>query len=441
MASRDRRFAGLIVLASFLIYNANLRVIGAGDSYPARFLPFALWGSGTLYLDPVRELVEQEHPRPYWIVPTRDGHRASLYPLVTPLLAAPLYLPAVAYLQIRGWEPERLNRVGYVMEKLAASVVASLAAGWMFLLLRRRQEVPGALLLTAAFAFGTNTWVIGSQALWQHGMAELLIVGALWFLTAESKLANTVAAGLCTGLIAANRPPDVLLAAGFGLAALVWAGRRWPAFLLGAAVPLAAAAVYNLQVFAAFQGGYSRSHAVNTDFFTAPLLPGIAGLLASPARGLFVFSPFLLFLPFGFRHLLRERRQQLLVFSLTAALLGQLLLYAKTDWRAGFSWGPRFLTDLLPILIWMLPPVLAAFGRRRRGLFAAAVLFSIAVQAIGAFRYQGMSDLFLYPNGPAQRKDFTPAWQWRNTPYWIEAREPLAAPRLWKVVQEEWASP
>lgn len=437
MTTRDHRLAGLIVLASFLIYNANLRSIAAGDSYPARFLPFALWGWGTLYLDPVREATLQNRASGHWLATTPDGRSASLYPVVTPLLVAPLYLPAMAYLQIRGWEPERLDRVGYVMEKLAASAVASLAVGWMFLLLRRRQEVRGALFLTAAFACGTNTWVIGSQALWQHGTAELLIVGALWFLTAEPTLGQATAAGLCTGLLAANRPPDLLLAAGFGIAALAWAGRRWPGFLLGAAVPLAATAFYNLRVFSTLLGGYTTSHAVNTDFFTAPLLPGIAGLLASPGRGLFVFSPFLLFLPFGFRYVWREPGQRRLAGLLAVAMAGQLLLYAKTDWRAGYSWGPRFLTDLLPILIWMLPPVLAAFGRRQRGLFAAAVLFSVAVQAIGAFRYQGMSDLFLYPEGPTRRKDFSPAWDWRNTPYWIEAREPLAAPRLWEEVREE----
>ena len=30
-----------------------------------------------------------------------------------------------------------------------------------------------------AFAFGTDTWMISSQALWQHGSGELLVALAL----------------------------------------------------------------------------------------------------------------------------------------------------------------------------------------------------------------------------------------------------------------------
>ena len=102
----------------------------------------------------------------------------SLYPVVLPVLIAPLYLPAVGYLHLRGWTDGRLDHIARIMEKLSASLVAALSASLLYLLLRRRAAAPIALLLTLAYAFGTTTWVISSQALWQHGMAELLVVGA-----------------------------------------------------------------------------------------------------------------------------------------------------------------------------------------------------------------------------------------------------------------------
>lgn len=40
----DRKRAGLLFLLAFLVFNANLRPISAGDCFPARFLPFSLWG-------------------------------------------------------------------------------------------------------------------------------------------------------------------------------------------------------------------------------------------------------------------------------------------------------------------------------------------------------------------------------------------------------------
>ena len=41
----------LIFVFCLLVYNANLRLIGSGDSIPARLLPFAILSHGTVYLD------------------------------------------------------------------------------------------------------------------------------------------------------------------------------------------------------------------------------------------------------------------------------------------------------------------------------------------------------------------------------------------------------
>jgi len=165
-----------------------------------------------------------------------DGHIVSLYPVVTPLLVTPLYVPAVAYLQLRGWSDARLDHVAKVMEKLAASFLAALSASLLYLLLRRRARPPTALLLTVAYAFGTTTWVISSQALWQHAIAEVLVIGALLLLTAPATATRTIAAGLLLlGLIAGNRPPDAILAAALGVYGLSWAGRRLAPLLSAAA--------------------------------------------------------------------------------------------------------------------------------------------------------------------------------------------------------------
>lgn len=420
--SGDRRRAILLALAALLVYNANLRLIGAGDSYPARFIPFALWGHGTLYLDPVLDLTVQAHPTPYWVQDALHGHKASLYAVATPVLVAPLYLPAVAYLGIRGWTDARVNQLAFVMEKAAASIVASLAVGWMYLLLRRRVERRPALLLTVLFAFGTSTWVISSQALWQHGPAELLVVAALWFLTGEPTPRHAFAAGLATGLVAANRPPDLALALAFGVAALFWAGRRfsWIAlFAVGGALPLALTLAYNLTVFAKLSGGYGQAGVM-----TQPPSPeAIAGLLVSPTRGLFVFSPFLLFVPLFFHRSLRDRPHRRLTLILAGGVVLLLLVSAGIDFRQGFVYGPRFLADALPILVWMLAPVLPALGSTPRAAFLAAGAFSVWVQCVGAFQYSGTSNFVLIEiqSGPGVTRN---AWRVRHAPFLMEGRNP-----------------
>src|SRR5262245_9886912 len=76
---RDLRAAALLGLLCFLIYNANFRGIGTGDSLPARYLPFGLWHHGSLRLDPIRDSVAEGAVDPYWVVPGRGGHAISLY--------------------------------------------------------------------------------------------------------------------------------------------------------------------------------------------------------------------------------------------------------------------------------------------------------------------------------------------------------------------------
>jgi hypothetical protein len=60
----------LLGLICFLVYNANLRQIGAGDTFPARYLPLILWHNGTLDLDQNVRMVAHGHSTiPFWTRP------------------------------------------------------------------------------------------------------------------------------------------------------------------------------------------------------------------------------------------------------------------------------------------------------------------------------------------------------------------------------------
>jgi hypothetical protein len=432
LRGRRELWASLLIgLCCLLVYNANGRAISAGDAYPARYLPFAIWQYHSILLDPIATLTAQGRGHTaFWMVPAPGGHTISLYPVVLPVLIAPLYLPAVGYLHLRGWTDGRLDHTARVMEKLSASLVAALSAALLYLLLRRRAVAPIALLLTVAFAFGTTTWMISSQALWQHGMAELLVIGALLLLTGPCTAPRALAAGLLCGLIAGNRPPDVILAAALGAYGLFWAGRRAALLAAAAALPVGLVLLYNLGVADRLAGGYGRVG--DASFFHHDLFSGLGGLLFSPTRGLFVFSPFLLFLVLAWRHLPNDhgqRGERGLSLAISAGVVLQVLLFAMTDWRAGVSWGPRFLTDLLPLLMWMLVPVVAALRGLGRMCFLLAVGAAIAIEAIGAFWYTGATDgaIFAVASGSHQMRA---AWEWRNAPFVASLQHGLAPAEL-----------
>jgi hypothetical protein len=434
----------LLGLVCFFVYNANLRQIGAGDTVPARYLPLTLWHDGTLELHESARLVAHGHsmipnrnrpagadgkviyfePQAYWMARTRQHQLASFYPVVTPLLAAPLYIPAVIWLNANGWEQPQIDRVAELMEKVSASFLASVASVLMFLVLRR-DDTRWSLPLAMAFAFGTNTWMISSQALWQHGAGELLIALALLLVVAPASPMRTALLGAVCVLMAANRPPDALVA-GAILLFSVWSRRRSVLWLLaGAAVPLAALLYYNLNFIGHIAGGYAIVKPPK-NFFQQDW-SGVAGLLVSPARGLLVFSPFLVFIPVGLIQRLRSPSSRGLTVALSIAVVAQVLVYSQGDWRAGVSWGPRWLTNLLPILMWMLAPAPLVLRPLARGLLILAMAASIGVQTIGAFWYTKTSDELIYAGNPASMGG---VWDPSNIPFLTELRHPPARGEL-----------
>jgi hypothetical protein len=428
---RRLRTGFLIGLCCLLIYNSNLRSISAGDTYPARYLPFAILRNHTILMNPVAKVAAQGRgDGAFWMLPRPQG-LMSLYPIVVPVLVAPLYVPAVVYLHFRGWSDARLDYVARVMEKLSASFLAALSVSLLYLLLRRRTTERTALLLTLAYALGTTTWTISGQALWQHGLGQLLVIAALLLLTAPSSTPRALAVGLLCGLIACNRPPDVVLAAVLGAYALFfWAGLRRAVWLaMTAALPMVLALLYNLHFAGNIAGGYGVIG--GSRFFQHDLLAGIGGLLISPTRGLIVFSPFVLFLVMAPWNLPSNREERRLTLVMSLGVVIQILLYAKTDWRSGLSWGPRYMTDLLPFLIWMLVPVVARLRGAGRVAFLVAVGVAVAIEAIGAFWYTYSVDVPIYAaDRDVYTHDMRAAWHWRNAPFITSLKRGLAPPEL-----------
>lgn len=432
---RDLIVALLIASSAFLIYNANMRTIAAGDTYAARYLPLSIWRHQSLHLDPVADMVAQGRQLPsqpdkttgaYWIAKGPDGQLVPRYPILLPLVVTPLYAPAVVYLNANDWEPGRVEEVARLMEKLCASLLASLSVGLLYRLMRRRLNMRQAATLTLIYAFCTTTWVISSQAFWTHGLAQVLITGALLLMTGSPTALRISMAGLLCGLIAANRQPDAVLAAGLGLYGLWWGRSHLPLLVTTAVVPGLLTLGYNLRFVGDVLGGYGLDP--RPENFNDNLLEGVAGLLVSPTHGLFVFSPFLLFLLWRFPTIFRDQATRALNVSLAGAMVVQLIVYAATDWRQGVSFGPRWFTDMLPILMWMLAPVAAALSARAHLAFSIACGIGLAIQAAGAFWYTGAGDIVIMAGRGPDRMQA--AWDVRNAPYVADMDHPPVPPDL-----------
>ncbi|MGA9332998.1 MAG: hypothetical protein WBV39_01855, partial [Rudaea sp.] len=316
------------------------------------------------------------------------------------------------------------DRVAELMEKLAASILAAVASILMYLLLRREAN-RWALLLALAFALGTDTWMISSQALWQHGTGELLIALALLLVLSRASPLRTSLLGAVCVLMTANRPPDALVAAAIGLFIVYrdWRSTAW--LVAGGVVPLAALLYYNLGFIGLLAGGYGLVSLPDNYFHHD--WSGLLGLLVSPTHGLLVFSPFLILVPVGLAQRLRAPDSRVLAALLALAVAAQIVVYAMVDWRAGMCWGPRYMTDILPILAWMILPAPRLLRPSARGLFILAIVASVGVQVVGAFWYTKTSDKRIYGPNPNSMRG---AWNPRNTPFLVELRHPPAGAEL-----------
>lgn len=428
-----RSHPGLTALLLFVLclgcYLANGRTVPlpvGGDTIPNRLVPFSILGFGTLSLDPFREdFAAVGGPR--WYAVERGGHLVSFYPIGTPLVALPFYVPVYLYLRATGRaDHASLFQYSEQAEKIAASGLAALSVALFYLTVRRRVPPRTALWSSVAFGLGTSMWATASQMLWQHGAVVLALTLALLFLTwRERPYWSAAGAGFALALGLIIRPTAaVLYLAGLGCQILTPGTIRTKllriALFVAAGAPvLILDAIYGGDFYNASLGGYTGLQLAY--FVPSKILLGLGGVLVSPNRGLFVFMPLALLGFYGIvrgsLRSLRERDPLIPLFGLAVAV--HLLAVASyREWGGGWTFGPRYLVDILPVLglaaaeAWSTS--LPRFAKR---LMAVALVWSVLVQLNGAFCYPASGW-----NGRAGGQIEKEAWNFSRFELWEDFR-------------------
>jgi hypothetical protein len=393
--------AFVLFLLLFVVYNLNFRDIRFDDTAPARVLPFCLLLNHTLYLDGWIEpfVHSKEGTNRTYFLARSDGHWMSAYPIIMPLVITPLYI-APAWLLARQRPPLVMGDIVLMtlidtMEKLAASLIAALSAVILYFALRKILSCNSSLLLTLIYGLAGSVWSISAQGLWRHGFTQLSFALLLWALWSQTEWKwRAFWAGLALAAAAANNPANVALVLPF----LVYFALRGRAEFLRFFAPLAALGslmlAYDFYFFGRILGGYPNplpqaAPAAHLQSSIAPFWEAAAGLLISPNRGLLIYMPWTVFALWGAARVWRENSygwgRYLVVGSL--ALFGLHSVFGQ--WWAGWCFGPRYMADLLPFLIFFLAPVWPRVRSVPALRIAAtvAVLVAVWIQVIGAFFY------------------------------------------------------
>lgn len=344
------RLLSAVFVLTFLIYFLPATYTGGGDS--TWVLPTAL----SLIHDGDVELSEYEGNidlSSRYAVVTIDEGLYNYFPLGTSILIVPPLLMIEPFLE-QAFPPmdlyqrsqhEHLWGVDLMMASLAAAAGATMLFGIGAGQVGRRW----ALAVWATVAFGTAMWSIASRTLWMHGPLVFVLAIALYaLLKARHRRAWLVLAGIGAGFAFFVRPSAAIWVVLIGIYVVYTYRRRSAFYFVGVALVALPFVLHYLTVYDALLPPYYRASrlVIHADYGEA-----VAANLISPARGLFFYSPVLLFALVGAVLKVRAREWRALDTMIVAGMvLHVLTIAAYLHWWAGWSNGPRLMIDVLPFL-------------------------------------------------------------------------------------------
>jgi hypothetical protein len=388
---KPARIAALLFAALTLVYLADGGFAVANGAKPNVWLTIAILDHHALSFARAEEpFMFTPHGEKYYLTASAlPGRYAGTFGLGAGLTA----LPALAVVRaVAGRLEAHPWLLWYAARAIAAACVAASAA-FVFLAALAFTTRPRALAVALVYALGGCAWSIASQALYQHGPDMMFLALGAYLLVRGRDLG----AGLALGAATWCRPTSavvVVCAAGW---LVLQDRRRFVRFAVGAGTLVGLLALYNWHWLGApwhtgqtvRAADIARGKTGVADPWQTPFALGLAGLLVSPSRGLFIFSPLFALSFVALIPIFRDDHYACLR-PLSLAALGLVAIAAKWfDWWGGWTYGYRPLVDVTPLLALMLVPLVdAVFARRWRRTVAALLLgWSIAVQALGAFTY------------------------------------------------------
>jgi hypothetical protein len=434
------RLAAIAVVVWLCYLPGNM---GCGDSMWSIPTAVSLLDHGDADLDEYRDIVAS---RGGAFTQQVGGHIYTIYPLGTSIVA----MPAVAVLRpfagaLARHAPAWWNALGeaaaergcppvpgepvvalhsWTEHVIAAALVAA-ASAVMFAVATDDVSAAGATLVALVFAFGTPAWSTASRALWQHGPSMLLLALALLL---QRRGARMFWIGLLLGFACVVRPTNAIPLVAAAAWVVATRPRALAGFAFGAAISLVPFAVGNLVRYGAWLPPYYTPGFYRRNPFVGEAL---AGLLVSPSRGLFVFSPIFLLSIAGVglialrgRQPARSgggcRRLTALNLSLAASVAALWLVLAVSNysWWGGSSYGPRFFADAAPYLTYLLIPSVASIESARcpRRAAATAAVAVLAAVSVGMHARGALSPATMTWNGVPTNIDADPGrvWDWRR---------------------------
>ena len=319
------------------------------------------------------------------------GKRYSKYGIALSVAAIPLYLVGKVSSTI---VPEQFRPLTM---KGSVSLTNAVLSAFVCLLLVKTAQALGyssrvSFQLAMSFAFSTLFVVYATKSFLTQPLETLCLVGSLCCLISYGRDGDrrtlAYAGAFCgTGILTkwafiVNLP--ILAAYALAVSSQGRRARDLLAFLSPAAFLLGLALWYNAARFGSvLETGYRPSVA-----FTEALPVGLYGLLFSSGKSLFLYAPIAVLGITSMKAFARTHKRE--AWLLSGLFATNLILIAKfVDWGGEGSWGPRYLTSVLPCLVLPIGALLQAGSVAMKRSFLALSLAGLVVQFGGVSIYYG----------------------------------------------------
>ncbi len=353
LSRRQERVVGGILLALFslgifyLQFRAPISTTG-NDSRYSLYVTQALLTTGSIRLDESLEAFGADIQQDYRLQ-VIDGHTYYFFPLGSSLYALPIVWAA----NQAGYRVDSLQHESALQQVIAAAVSALIFLT-TFAILRSCGVLWWSLLAALTVMLGSSFTSTLGTGLWALNFATLFVMLSLWLMIRfDSEHTTTVhPVWLGSFLFAAYlaRPTTAVFIL-LVFAYLFWRDRReLAATAVTALAWLLLFILYSRTEMGLWLPAYYLPQRLAGTNVPAPVV--LYGLLFSPGRGLFIFSPIFL-LPLGlalwkWRGL---RHEPLFWLSLAWISLHVGSLLRFEHWWGGHSFGPRLLTEIVPAFV------------------------------------------------------------------------------------------
>lgn len=376
-----------ICLAAFLLY-AISKPQQSGDTAPNQFLPISILEEGNFSLNEYLRRSEKVYSNglpEYWMR-KKNGNIVSLFPILPGILNVPAFAVAKAF----GVNLVK-NRV--FLSHMTGAILTSVSALFMFGFMRKMGlRWDTSVFFMCIYAFATCAWGVASTGIWQHGPSLFLLLGGILLLLHENKNAQ-IASGFVLALAVVNRPTNVILCIPIGIYVLIYKRDIISPFVAAGIFPFLLSCVYSSIYWGSPLASLIEGMAAGARTGPGGVLAygeKILGHLYSPSRGLISMSPIFIFSFLYGARCLFDKTCHPLVRLMTAAVPLYIVIYARAAGYGGWTFGYRYLIEIIPTLILLL----AMYWEKKlrdskfeRAVFFLFAVFSVYVQFLGAFYY------------------------------------------------------